>query len=207
MEGCSPGYFAHSPSRQCRRCSETCSECAGPGPGECLVCHGKALLLAGRCTLVCPPGHYHAPSYQCRPCHSSCQLCHGPGAHSCLSCPLASQLYNGTCQPHHPDPQPPLLSSASLVMLAVWLTAGASVSLLAYCMCGLLKHRNSGTPGCNKYGFYNSFFYYHIYFQCVSMCPTSPTRNFNNATVSYSRVRVGEEESEEENQFLIIDKI
>ena len=188
MEQCSPGYWLNSASRECERCGAGCYECRG---GQCLSCHGKAYLVSGRCSLSCPPGqfpHHTAELYQCRPCHGSCRDCRGPGAANCLSCEARdSQLYNNTCHPTilHTTSTTSNTTTSTLsptTTLLVWLSAGLVVSVLAYGLCGLLglKHQN-----------------------------------IENVKVSYSRVEqdkdteleLSEESEDDENQFLIIDKI
>ena len=210
MDQCSPGHWLDPARQECVRCSDGCLECRGQGQDNCLSCHGKSYLLSGHCSLTCPAGHYsqdYSQDYtakdsplsplsplspQCRPCHASCPDCRGPGAANCLSCHPDSQLYNNTCHPtilHTSSTSSTTTSTTSTsstlsptTTVLLWLSAGLLVSMVAFSLCGVL-----GPSG---------------------------HQNIDNVRVSYSRVEQDKDteldlssESEDENQFLIIDKI
>ncbi|XP_046872768.1 extracellular matrix protein FRAS1 isoform X2 [Hypomesus transpacificus] len=91
---CEPGLFQDH--TRCLRCHESCSECVGPGPEECVTCSSPALLLReGVCVSDCGPGFYMQRGI-CYACDPSCASCY-PDNPKCVSCPPGFALHHAKC--------------------------------------------------------------------------------------------------------------
>ncbi|XP_077417485.1 extracellular matrix organizing protein FRAS1 isoform X1 [Vanacampus margaritifer] len=93
---CPAGTYQDNHRSQCRRCSESCSECAGASPRECSSCsHPAALLNDGECVPDCGDAFYSQDGV-CGACHPSCASCF-PDKPDCASCPPGAVLHRGKC--------------------------------------------------------------------------------------------------------------
>ncbi|XP_061672611.1 extracellular matrix protein FRAS1 isoform X3 [Syngnathoides biaculeatus] len=96
MATCPAGTYQDNLRRQCRRCSESCSECVGPSPRECTSCSDPAALLQdSECVPDCGTAFYSQDGV-CHACHSSCDSCF-PDKPDCATCPPGSALHRGKC--------------------------------------------------------------------------------------------------------------
>ncbi|KAM9823010.1 extracellular matrix organizing protein FRAS1 [Syngnathus typhle] len=93
---CPAGTYLDNGPKQCRSCSESCSECVGASPRECSACSDPAALLKdAECVPDCGEAFYIQDGV-CHACHPSCASCF-PDKADCTSCPPGGALHGGKC--------------------------------------------------------------------------------------------------------------
>ena len=85
----------------CHDCDNSCGNCKGPGPSDCLTCPDGMTKIPfnpyaiGACVAVCADTHkYPAINGSCLECHAGCLTCVGPTLKECLTCPAGMQRLN-----------------------------------------------------------------------------------------------------------------
>ncbi|XP_071779938.2 extracellular matrix organizing protein FRAS1 [Centroberyx gerrardi] len=149
LASCPPGSYRHDHAH-CRHCHESCSECSGPAPQECVSCSDPAALLKdGVCVPDCGAGYYSQRGV-CYACDSSCATCF-PDNPKCMSCPPGTALHHGKCisqcpAQHYLDSHSRCRGCHSSCA-SCW---GPSVSQCTLCPAGLSLHQGQCVEDCGE---------------------------------------------------------
>nr|XP_023647481.1 extracellular matrix protein FRAS1-like [Paramormyrops kingsleyae] len=97
-------HFYSDPDCVCRRCHDSCLQCAGNSTLNCTACASPSVLHQGQCLCRCPQG-YHRHGDACRACHPTCKECSGSSETHCTDCSPDTVLENGSCKTRCPEEQ------------------------------------------------------------------------------------------------------
>jgi len=193
---CPGGSYSDTITFQCLTCHSSCDTCHGPGGRNCSSCHKDAVHVSNKC-VSCSSGNYFDPvTHQCDMCHDTCFTCSGPAEDQCLSCPANLYLDSTTCSSTY---SLDFHNMSSFLVIVLWLLGGAIMSGISYCLCGLLQRSNNFKNRRTMLG--------QVSYSRVG----SPGQDDkDDITDDVSDVSDSDQDylaAEEENQFLIIDKL
>uniref|UniRef100_A0A3B3RJD3 Fraser extracellular matrix complex subunit 1 n=1 Tax=Paramormyrops kingsleyae TaxID=1676925 RepID=A0A3B3RJD3_9TELE len=95
-------HFYSDPDCVCRRCHDSCLQCAGNSTLNCTACASPSVLHQGQCLCRCPQGYHRHGDASC---HPTCKECSGSSETHCTDCSPDTVLENGSCKTRCPEEQ------------------------------------------------------------------------------------------------------